>query len=329
MARGLVPTRVLWQRAAALAAGLLLACVVAPALRAQESAAAGGPLSVPDVLRDPFGYQGGTLTIRGSAGQIGWARVPKAIKANWALVPPGGGNGIAVNGADDPGLGKWVEVRGQLRVDRFEGIPFIDSPEVQVLEELPIWKRPFDRQALMALLALVLPPTGLVLLLTVARVRQRQRPQPTSEVFYRRLGLLMTALPPAPPRSSDEDEGLIGGTLVLTVRSGPDEGRRFRTSSPRVTVGRRPDRDIALTDRLVARFELTLLQREGRIILRPESPHSMVLVNGHPVNEALVAEGDVIRIGATELVVAREQLPAPISLTAEGTGNIDATPATT
>jgi hypothetical protein len=318
-----------WRRATAPAAVLLLAAAFAPALWAQESAAPSAPLSVTDVLRDPFGYQGGTLTIRASAGQIGWARVPKAIKANWALVPPGGGNGIAVNGADDPGLGKWVEVRGQLRVDRFEGIPFIDSPDVRVLEELPIWKRPFDRQALMALLALVLPPTGLILLLTAARVRQRQRPQPTSELFYRRLGLLMTALPPAPAREFAEDGGLIGATLVLTVRSGPDEGRRFMTSSPRITVGRRPDRDIALTDRTVARFELTLVQREGRIILRPESPHSMVLVNGHPVNEALVAEGDVIRIGATELVVARDQPAAPISLTPEGTGNTDATPATT
>jgi hypothetical protein len=275
------------------------------AVLAQESSFANAVLQVGDLLRDPFA---GEVTVRGVAGQIGWARVPRGVRATWAIVPPGGGAGVAVADTDDPGLGAYIELCGEVRLDRFDGIPYLANVRVEELHELPMWERPLDRQTLMALIALLLPPTALLLVATALRIHLR-RPQPaTPALFARKLEALpadVTPLVEAPlPAGLDAD---AGATLVVSVRSGPDEGRRFTTTRRSVTLGRRPDRDIALTDRSVARFEATLVQHEGRVIVRAESPHTTVLVNGRPINEGLVAEGDVLRVGMTELAIAREE----------------------
>lgn len=276
--------------------------------RAQESSFANTVIQVSDLLRDP---SPGEVTVRGVAGQLGWARVPRGVRAEWAIVPPGGGPGVAVDAAEDPGLGTYIELRGEMRLDRIYGIPYLANVRVEELHELPMWERPFDRQTLMALIALLLPATALLLVVAALRIHLR-RPQPaTPELFARKLGALpvgVTASVETPlPLAADAEEG---ASLVITVRSGPDEGRRFTTTRRSITLGRRPDRDVALTDRSVARFEATLVQHEGRIIVRAESPHTIVMVNGRPINESLVADGDVLRVGMTELAISREE-PAP------------------
>ncbi len=297
-------------RLAWLPAALLLAAAWAPTCRGQESAIGPATLGVDQLLGDVQGYQGAVIAVRGVGGQTGWARVPKGLQASWALVPPGGGPGIAVVDADDPGLGTYVEVRGEVRLDRFDDIPYLANVTVEELHELPMWERPFDRQTLMAVLAILLPPTAVLLVLTAIGLRRGQPRPPSPELFERRLREIPAAHPAAPAEGETVARpAATEQALVFTVRAGPDEGRRFVAAKESISIGRRPDRDIALTDRSVARFEATMVFREGRAILRAESPHTLVSVNGHPINEALVADGDVIRVGMTELVVSREAAP--------------------
>lgn len=282
----------------------LAACT---ACGAAESTDVERSVSVDQVLENPTGYQGGSITLHGSAGQIGWSRVPRALEPSWALVPPGGGPGLAVIGADDPGLGAWVELHGELRVDRFDGIPYLDATQVHSLEELPMWQRPLDRQTLMAALAILLPPTGFGLLAVALRAKARELPRPSREEFARCLPSI-AGLDAGDLTEPIEHPAATAGGLTFEVLAGPDIGRRFLIYADRVTIGRRPDRDIALTDPCVARYEATVTQRDGRVVIRAESSHTVVLVNGQAITEAPLHSGDRVRIGGTDL---RLELASP------------------
>ena len=85
------------------------------------------------------------------------------------------------------------------------------------------------------------------------------------------------------------------GTLVL-----PD-GRRVQLGDDRAIIGRLPDCVVALTDPQVSRHHAEIKRDErGHLVVDLDSMNG-IQVNGVRVREHLLADGDVILVGATEI----------------------------
>jgi FHA domain-containing protein len=85
------------------------------------------------------------------------------------------------------------------------------------------------------------------------------------------------------------------GTLVL-----PD-GRRVQLGEDRAIIGRLPDCVVALTDPQVSRHHAEIRRDErGYQVVDLDSMNG-IQVNGVQVREHLLADGDVILVGATEI----------------------------
>lgn len=112
-------------------------------------------------------------------------------------------------------------------------------------------------------------------------------------------------------------------TLALTARAGPvgdGEATELRTSafvSPAtlelagdtvtldaglVTIGRRPDRDLHLDDSGVSRVHAEIRRSGDAYHLVDAGSANGTIVNGERVGDHILTDGDVIRLGSTELV---------------------------
>lgn len=108
------------------------------------------------------------------------------------------------------------------------------------------------------------------------------------------------------PVEVDETSGeLRPDTLegpVLIVRKGPQLGERFYLDGTRYSVGRDPGSDIFLNDMTVSRNHATLEKRTGRFVVRDANSLNGTYVNGVCVDNAVLAEGDVLQIGTFQMV---------------------------
>jgi hypothetical protein len=81
------------------------------------------------------------------------------------------------------------------------------------------------------------------------------------------------------------------------------DGREVALGDPVVRLGRALDNDIAFEHSLVSRHHAELRWRHNRYLLRDLGSSRGTTVNGEPVAERLLADGDVIDLAGVRLVV--------------------------
>ncbi len=98
-----------------------------------------------------------------------------------------------------------------------------------------------------------------------------------------------------------------------------DGAREVPIRGPRLTLGRALDNDMILESAGVSRHHAQVEQRHGRYILRDLNSTHGSQVNGQPVQEVVLRDGDVITLGGQRLVFRITAAPvddAPTSPTA-------------
>lgn len=118
-----------------------------------------------------------------------------------------------------------------------------------------------------------------------------------------------------------------GFKFVLTVRDGPDAGAKFQLLPPRVTIGRGLDCNVVLSDPRVSRMAATIEFSMEEIVVKEASSRQAMSVNGEACTIASIKDGDLIRIGDTDMLfsVKALQLPPPQALSGaagRGLGNV-------
>lgn len=88
----------------------------------------------------------------------------------------------------------------------------------------------------------------------------------------------------------------------LTVVEGPDEGGVLSFGEHTIYIGRRDKNDFMLTDRSVSRLHASIAYRRHRHVLCDVGSLNGTLVNGLPLAESVLQDGDEIRLGSTLLL---------------------------
>lgn len=101
----------------------------------------------------------------------------------------------------------------------------------------------------------------------------------------------------------------LGFKFTLTVKEGPDKGASFQLLPPRVTIGRGPDNNVPLNDPRVSRSAAVIEFSMEQIIITDVSTRQTMVLNDAQTEEASIKDGDVVKIGSTELCFNVEALP--------------------
>jgi hypothetical protein len=110
--------------------------------------------------------------------------------------------------------------------------------------------------------------------------------------------LLITELVPPVSRPAREDRAM---RVRIEITDGPNRGNKFNVPLP-CTIGRR-DADIRVRDMTVSRRHASLESSGGRIIFKDLDSTNGSMVNGKPVKEIELSDGDIIQIGNTTLKI--------------------------
>jgi predicted negative regulator of RcsB-dependent stress response len=89
--------------------------------------------------------------------------------------------------------------------------------------------------------------------------------------------------------------------LAIVDDGGIRSSHPFR--HPRMLIGRTPDNDIALNDPNVSTRHCELATESGWLIVRDLGSINGTFVNERRISEARLADGDVVRVGKTELTI--------------------------
>ncbi|MFC0359733.1 MULTISPECIES: FHA domain-containing protein [Kytococcus] len=112
--------------------------------------------------------------------------------------------------------------------------------------------------------------------------------------------------PRTPVAMTDVDAQMIAalrpGTALLLIPAGASAGARYLLDEPETTVGRAADADILLDDVTVSRHHARfVLSQEGCRLVDSKSTNG-TYVNGEPVEQVDLQEGDEVQIGKYRLV---------------------------
>jgi pSer/pThr/pTyr-binding forkhead associated (FHA) protein len=97
-------------------------------------------------------------------------------------------------------------------------------------------------------------------------------------------------------------EELRENTAMLVVRRGPNAGSRFLLDKETVTAGRHPESDIFLDDITVSRRHVEFHRTEGSYRVHDVGSLNGTYVNRDRIDDALLQNGDEVRIGKFRLV---------------------------
>ncbi|MBV8086543.1 MAG: DUF3662 domain-containing protein, partial [Chloroflexi bacterium] len=103
-----------------------------------------------------------------------------------------------------------------------------------------------------------------------------------------------------PPRRT---RGRFRGTLSLEVPRPGGAPARLPIDHVPFMIGRREGNDLVLADRGVSREHAVIEQQEGRYRLRDLGSRNGTLVNGQPIIEADLSDGDRVGVGGFEATV--------------------------
>jgi DNA-binding NtrC family response regulator len=87
----------------------------------------------------------------------------------------------------------------------------------------------------------------------------------------------------------------------LVVADGPNRGKRLLLNKDVITVGKREDNDLVLTDKTVSRNHLEIKYSQDSLLLRDLESTNGTFVNGTRVKEAYLEPGDLIKVGNTTI----------------------------
>lgn len=105
--------------------------------------------------------------------------------------------------------------------------------------------------------------------------------------------------------------------MQLVILNGPSRGQSILLESEPVTLGRIPEATLTLDDKKVSRLHAKISPDPdgGGWILRDLDSTNLTFLNSEPVSKAVLKEGDVVRVGNTE--VALEVVPQELPLDAQ------------
>jgi transcriptional regulator with GAF, ATPase, and Fis domain len=103
------------------------------------------------------------------------------------------------------------------------------------------------------------------------------------------------------------DPGMHRGGLPywLVAETGPLRGQSIELREGETGIGRDPSNAISILDSALSRRHLVIIREGNRILVRDLNSRNQTLVNGKPVQEIKVTEGDTIRAGSTEFRLLR------------------------
>lgn len=107
------------------------------------------------------------------------------------------------------------------------------------------------------------------------------------------------ALAPADAAAVD---ALPAGSALLVVQRGPGAGSRYLLDTDLSTVGRHPESDIFLDDITVSRRHVEFRREADTFRVHDVGSLNGTYLNGDRVDEALLANGDEVRIGKFRLI---------------------------
>jgi two-component system cell cycle response regulator len=119
---------------------------------------------------------------------------------------------------------------------------------------------------------------------------------------------------PSRPRNDDKgDETVVGKIAALTlntrrdrahliVLAGESLGQMFRVDGSETVIGRAADAAIRLQDDGVSRRHARIVQTGGELHIEDLRSANGTLVNGHPIQSAVLRDGDKIQMGSTTIL---------------------------
>lgn len=105
--------------------------------------------------------------------------------------------------------------------------------------------------------------------------------------------------------SLDQDSHRSDSPFWLVAESGPLCGQSIEVREGETGIGRDPKNEVAILDSALSRQHCILFRTGNRITLRDAGSRNQTLVNGKPVREVLLMEGDSIRTGSSEFRLLR------------------------
>jgi pSer/pThr/pTyr-binding forkhead associated (FHA) protein len=97
-------------------------------------------------------------------------------------------------------------------------------------------------------------------------------------------------------------DALPAGSALLIVQRGPGAGSRYLLDTDVVSAGRHPESDIFLDDITVSRRHVEFHRTEGSFRVHDVGSLNGTYVNRDRIDDALLQNGDEVRIGKFRLV---------------------------
>ncbi|MFK8138241.1 MAG: FHA domain-containing protein [Bdellovibrionales bacterium] len=115
------------------------------------------------------------------------------------------------------------------------------------------------------------------------------------------------------------------GYFKLSIATGPDQGASYAITQPRVKIGRSAQNDIVLTDPKVSR-EHAILNLKNNGLYIQGSGGKKIIINGHELDNGILAPGSQVTIGETVFSVSLEVHQAPVASTYKNLNQQQASP---
>lgn len=100
-------------------------------------------------------------------------------------------------------------------------------------------------------------------------------------------------------RKRDKEAGPTLGWLV--IKSGHGAGKEYKITKESTTIGRETSGDVVVSDDEASRQHARLRFENGKFILFDLGSANGTQVNGEEIQKTLLEDGDIVRIGETEL----------------------------
>ncbi|GAA0531263.1 hypothetical protein GCM10011581_27860 [Saccharopolyspora subtropica] len=107
---------------------------------------------------------------------------------------------------------------------------------------------------------------------------------------------------PTPRQPSDQH-----GFPILVIERGQQAGARFAIRTPCAVIGRDRDCDIVLDDVTVSRYHVEVRREGDHYVLEDCGSLNGTFLNRSPVESAVLADGDEIRVGDARLTFAHRR----------------------
>lgn len=102
--------------------------------------------------------------------------------------------------------------------------------------------------------------------------------------------------------TGEDTPTLSPGSALLVVKRGPNVGSQIALTRPVMSAGRHPESDIYLDDITVSRRHAEFRRENGKFHVVDLGSLNKTYLNRKPVEAAVLANGDEIRIGNFRLI---------------------------